>query len=128
MKFAIFAATLLTGLSTATYANHHAERPSQGYPSAIAEKLGGGVVNAATGWVEIPHTLYAASNQDGPALGLTLGFFKGVVHTLGRSLNGVMDIVTFPIPSKPMINPHFVWENFERETSYNSTWELYNTR
>ena len=51
-------------------------RNEQGYAATVAEKLGTGVTNVATGWVEIPKTMYVSSSQEGLASGLTLGFFK----------------------------------------------------
>jgi len=99
----------------------------QGYAPTIGEKLGTGITNVATGWMEIPHTMYVSSQKDGLATGLTLGFFKGVANTVGRSAMGVVDMTTFMIPTKPMMQPGLVWQNFGKETTYNRTWELYET-
>ena len=100
---------------------------SRGYAGTAGEKFGIGVTNAATGWVEIPKTMYVSSLQDGLVSGLTLGFFKGIANMAGRSLLGVSDILIFMIPTKPMIGPPVIWRNFDQETSYNNTWELYET-
>lgn len=106
----------------------YAEREtSRGYTGTAAEKFGTGVTNVATGWVEIPKTMYVSSMQDGLPSGLTLGVFKGVANTLGRSFMGLADMMTFMIPTKPMVTPSVIWRDFDVETSYNSTWELYNT-
>jgi putative exosortase-associated protein (TIGR04073 family) len=116
--------SLCLGLASAARAESYGSR---GYAGTAGEKFGIGVTNAATGWVEIPKTMYVSSMQDGLASGLTLGFFKGIANMAGRSLLGVSDIVTFMIPTKPMIGPSVIWRNFDQETSYNNTWELYDT-
>jgi putative exosortase-associated protein (TIGR04073 family) len=103
----------------------HAE---QSYAATIGEKFGTGAVNVATGVAELPRTMYAMSLKEGVAEGLTLGFFKGIGNMLGRTLMGAVDLVSFPIPTKPMVNPPLVWQDFDRETLFNSTWELYTTR
>jgi putative exosortase-associated protein (TIGR04073 family) len=121
-------ALVLVGLSIGLGPAARAETSgSRSYAATVGEKFGIGVSNAATGWVELPKTMYVSSVQDGPASGLTLGFFKGIANLAGRSLLGVTDIVTFMIPTKPMISPPVIWENFDQETSYGSTWELYDT-
>jgi len=48
----------------------------------------------------------------------------GIVHMLGRTLCGTVDLVTFMIPTKPLVNPDFIWKNFDRETSYNMNWQM----
>ena len=106
----------------------HAEsEPDRGYAATIGEKFGTGVTNAALGVVEIPRTLYAASARDGLASGLTLGFFKGIANMLGRSVLGMSDMLTFMVPTKPMVKPSLVWQDFGQETAYSNRWELYDT-
>lgn len=120
IRFGIFSSILLLGFFPPVQAE-------QGYAPTVGEKLGTGVTNIATGWVEIPHTMYVSTQRDGLATGLTLGFFKGIANTVGRSAMGVVDMTTFMIPTKPMIQPGLVWQNFDKETVYNRTWELYDT-
>lgn len=98
------------------------------YAGRIGNKFGTGIVNVATGIGEIPRNIYVVSNQEGPAVGIPVGFFKGLFQSFGRMGVGVMDMTTFFIPTKPMLTPPMVWENFDKETSYNGRWELYNTQ
>lgn len=98
---------------------------AESYPSKIVAKLGNGIVNVATGIVEIPKTMIITSNRKGPAYGLTAGFFTGLAHMTGRTLLGAADIATFVVPTKPVIQPKYVWKNFDRETRY---FDYYNMR
>lgn len=83
-----------------------------------ADKFANGIVNAVTGWIELPKNIVLVSQTDGPLYGLTLGIGKGVMHTVGRSLVGIASAATFFIPTKPTINPLYVWDDFSKETSY----------
>lgn len=113
--------------SAAPYDYGTSANPSRGYAATVGEKFGSGVANMATGWVEIPKTMYTSSVKDGLLSGLTLGFFKGMLNTMGRSALGASDMFTALIPTKPMITPPLIWQDFSTETTYNSTWEMYDT-
>ncbi|MDO9106023.1 MAG: exosortase system-associated protein, TIGR04073 family [Methylovulum sp.] len=94
------------------------------YPARLGAKLGNGIANAATGIVEIPKTIMVANQAHGPAYAATAGLVTGLVHMMGRTLSGAYDLVTFMIPTKPIVTPDYVWEDFDKETSYRSTWQL----
>ena len=93
------------------------------YPIQIGEKLATGVANAVTGVVEIPKTMMIKGRSQGAAYGMTAGFFTGLVHAVGRSLCGALDIATFLIPTTPIPNPVYIWDDFNRETTY-SAWRM----
>ncbi len=95
------------------------------YPAKIAGKFGIGLMNAATGIVEIPKTMTVESQQEGIGMGLSAGLLKGLVNMLGRTFLGAADMVSFPIPTKPLINPPVVFQNFSEPTTYGSGWETY---
>ncbi len=97
---------------------------AQSYPTKVGEKLGNGIANVVTGVVEIPKTMIITSQKRGPAYGMTAGFMTGIVHMLGRTLSGAVDLATFMIPTRPLVNPDYIWNNFNRETSYNPGWQL----
>jgi putative exosortase-associated protein (TIGR04073 family) len=107
---------------------HVSAAPTQGYTATVAQKFGSGLINIATGIVELPRTMIVSTKNDGPALGLTGGLFKGLANTLGRIGLGTVDLISFPIPTKPLMSPAMVWQDFDQETTFNNTWELYNTR
>ncbi len=91
---------------------------AQAYSAKVGEKLGIGVANAVTGFVEIPKTMIVMSNRENVAYGMTAGFFTGIVHMIGRTLTGAADIATFFVPTTPIVRPPFIWEDFNRETTY----------
>ncbi len=94
------------------------------YISRLGTKIGYGVINAATGIAEIPKTVMVTKKTDGVGYAATAGFVTGLFHMVGRTLSGAGDLVTFFIPTKPIVQPGFVWENWGQETSYRKTWEL----
>ena len=91
---------------------------SDSYFGNSAEKFVSGITNAATGWLELPKNVILTGQKEGPVYGATIGLAMGIMHTVGRSLVGVLDAATFFIPTKPSVNPPFIWQDFSRETSY----------
>lgn len=88
------------------------------YPDKVVEKLGNGLANAVTGVGEIPKTVTIISRRDGIVQGMTIGFLTGIVNTVGRTLSGAFDIATFLIPTTPFVKPAFIWDDFNRETTF----------
>ena len=88
------------------------------YPDKVVEKLGNGLANAVTGFVEIPKTVSIVGNRDGVIHGMTIGFLTGIANAVGRSLSGAFDIATFLIPTTPFVKPNYVWDDFNRETTF----------
>ncbi len=76
-------------------------------------KLGRGVANTLTGWVELPKNIYNTSVQDNAFAGITLGLAKGAGMTLVRTGAGIYEIATFPFPLptdyKPILEPEYVF-------------------
>ena len=61
-------------------------------------KVGRGVGNVLTGWLELPKQLHLGYQEPNPAAGIVWGIVKGVGMTVLRSGLGVYEVVTFPIP------------------------------
>ena len=76
-------------------------------------KLGRGVANTLTGWVELPKNIYDTSVQDNAFTGMTLGLAKGAAMTLVRTGAGIYEIATFPFPLpedyRPILEPEYVF-------------------
>ena len=76
-------------------------------------KLGRGVANALTGWVEIPKNIYSTSAESNAFAGLTLGLAKGAGMTIVRTGAGLYEVLTFPFPIpdgyKPILDPEYVF-------------------
>ena len=67
----------------------------------MARKVSSGVVNTFTGWVEFPAQIIKGYNEgfmgkgDNKILGAVTGIFSGIGHAAGRTISGVIDLVTF---------------------------------
>ena len=76
-------------------------------------KLGRGVANTLTGWVELPKNIYNMSVEDNAFAGMTLGLAKGAGMTLVRTGAGIYEIATFPFPLpenfRPILEPEYVF-------------------
>lgn len=83
------------------------------YAQDPAKKIGRGLANILTGWVELPKNIYDTSVEDNPLSGLTIGLAKGVGMTIVRTGAGVYETVTFPFPIPegytPVLEPEFIW-------------------
>lgn len=88
------------------------------YIGNSGEKFVTGIANVVTGFMELPKNIILTGQKDGPIHGITIGLAMGIMHTVGRTTIGALDMVTFLIPTKPSVNPPFIWDDFSRETSY----------
>jgi putative exosortase-associated protein (TIGR04073 family) len=104
LKGLIICVAILMVLSVAT--SSYAQDP--------AKKLGRGIANILTGWIELPKNIYDTSVEDNPLSGLTIGLAKGVGMTIVRTGAGVYETVTFPFPIPecyaPVLEPEFVFK------------------
>ncbi len=73
-----------------------------GAPAAWAQdpiaKMGRGVVNILTSWIEIPKNIHTGNQQENPVVGVASGVLKGAGMTLLRVGVGAFEVVTFPFP------------------------------
>ncbi len=73
-----------------------------------------GIVNIATGWIELPRQLWLTFKNDGLLATPTVGLFNGLVMVAARTGAGVYDTAFFissaPGNYDPVIDPKFVWE------------------
>ena len=103
------AAALLVGISGPVFAEEGEQRETG---KLIAEKLGRGIINTATGWVEIPKQIVQQKQETNGWDAATKGFAKGLVHAFARTAVGAYEIITFPIPVpegyRPILTPEFV--------------------
>ena len=86
---------------------------TQCYAQDPMNKLGRGLANVLTGWVELPKNVYDTSVEENVLSGLTMGLAKGVGMTIVRTGAGVFETVTFPFPIpedyEPVLEPEFVF-------------------
>lgn len=88
------------------------------YGTQVVQKFGRGLGNAVTGVVEIPKNIVNESKSTNVALGLTWGLVKGVAHTVGRTVVGVLDLAFFFVPTQEYVHPTYAWDPFENDTTY----------
>ena len=84
-----------------------AAEEGSGSQATPATKLGNGLTNLFTGWVEIPNHISEVSNERDMLAGITIGAIEGSVYAVGRTAAGALDTVTFVFPSydKPIMEP-----------------------
>ena len=78
----------------------------------VVMKLFRGIMNAATGWMEIPKQMSVTWQASGAGVGSSWGFIKGIGFAVARSVAGAYEIVTFPLPIpdgyRPIMQPEYV--------------------
>ena len=76
-------------------------------------KLGRGVLNLGSGWLEFPLQIYRTGTRDGWVAGTLLGPINGFGMFIVRTVGGAYEILTFPLPLppgyQPMFQPEFLW-------------------
>jgi putative exosortase-associated protein (TIGR04073 family) len=104
--------------------------PTKTYSANVQDKAKHGAINIATGWMEVPKNIIKTTNDtDGNiAFGFVGGGLKGVLETLARTGAGIVDLVTAPIPTKPIAKPQFVWQEFSQDTTYGPVFQLKESR
>ena len=84
-------------------------------------KFGRGLAAMTTGVLELPGNIVAETRERNPAVGMTLGFAKGIGMIPVRELVGVYETVTAPIPApegyEPIIRPVYPWDYFQGSSS-----------
>jgi putative exosortase-associated protein (TIGR04073 family) len=75
-------------------------------------KLGRGIVNVFTGWIEVPKNIAKEWRKTDPFTGTVLGFVKGLGWGFIRTFAGFYEIISFPFPVprnyEPIMEPEFV--------------------
>lgn len=61
-------------------------------------KMGRGVVNVLTGWIELPKQVHQGTQEHNPVLGVGSGLLNGIRLTIVRSSVGIYEALTFPLP------------------------------
>lgn len=107
---------------------NYTNSPNPSYGSEIGAKALNGFTNLLTGPLEIPKNIINTTNQSNVFYGIIGGLFKGIVHTAGRLAVGLTDLVTFQLPTKPIAQPLYVWDDFYVDTTYGDVFSLQETQ
>lgn len=95
------------------------------YGRKIGDKTLRGLSNMAVGFIEIPKSMILISNNSNFMWGITAGPLLGALNTVGRFGVGTLDLITFPLATKPAVHPVHPWENYlEVETDYYYIFDL----
>ena len=94
------------------------------YGEIVGNKALNAFANISTGWLEVPKNIINTMNQSNFFYGVFGGFLKGLVNTLGRTGCGIADLITLPIPTKPIAYPLYIWDDFDIDTSYGEVFRL----
>lgn len=98
---------------------------NQSYGSKIGNKALRGFANLPLSALEIPKNIINTTNDSNVFYGIVGGIVKGLVNTAGRMGAGLLDVVTFPLPTKPITNAIYPWEEyFDKDTSYCDIFDL----
>jgi putative exosortase-associated protein (TIGR04073 family) len=80
--------------------------------------------NLTTSTLEIPKNIINTMNQSNFFYGVFGGFLKGLVNTLGRTGCGIVDFITLPFPTQPIVYPAYIWDDFDVDTTYGPVFRM----
>ena len=107
------AAMVMTGILVGVW------HPTSAWAQDPIHKMGRGVVNVLTAWIEVPKQLQLGTQHaDNMIAGVGRGLVKGMSMTLVRGGVGLYEALTFPIPiPKDFASPYermqmddYAWE------------------
>jgi putative exosortase-associated protein (TIGR04073 family) len=103
----------------------------QQYQKSYGEKVGDkvlhGTVNIITSPLELPRSIINNTNAEGSNIffGLVGGVIEGTINIVGRTTTGISDLVLAPIPTKPIVQSNYVWDDFyQTKTTYKDIFRL----
>ena len=75
-------------------------------------KLGRGVVNIFTGWIEVPKNIAQEWRKTDPFTGTVVGLIKGIGWGVARTFAGFYEVISFPFPVpknyEAIMEPEFI--------------------
>ncbi|MDF1582102.1 MAG: exosortase system-associated protein, TIGR04073 family [Methyloprofundus sp.] len=115
-----FNKTILLALLASTFLSFSSlSIAEESYGEKIGDKALRGLTNFSLSFLEIPKNMIIVTNDTNLIYGLTGGIGLGVLNTLGRLSIGTLDLITFPLPTKPIVQPIHPWNNYlEVNTAY----------
>jgi putative exosortase-associated protein (TIGR04073 family) len=118
-KSAIFCSMLLIFTAAVAQAEEH-----ESYSRGVLDKAGNGAANISTAMLEIPKNIINTTNDSNIVFGVLGGMLKGTVNMVGRMGVGMVDLVTAPIPTQPIVHPALIWDDFDVDTQYGKAFRL----
>jgi putative exosortase-associated protein (TIGR04073 family) len=105
--------------ATASFATH-----DKSYGSKVGNKALNAFANLTTAPLEIPKNIINTTNKSNVFYGIFGGLAKGMVNIAGRMGVGIADLITIPLPTKPIAHPMYIWDDFDIDTSYGPVFRL----
>ncbi|MCB1934970.1 MAG: exosortase system-associated protein, TIGR04073 family [Nitrosomonas sp.] len=119
MKLINYIFLLLVFLAFSAQVNADDQITTEVYFDRAGLKLGSGVVNVFTGWMELPKNIGMwRQKNESEWVGVTEGVLRGLIHTASRTASGAVDVITFWLPTFPTPSPLFVWDDYSVESEY----------
>lgn len=95
------------------------------YGEKVGHKTLRSLSNMTLGILEVPKGIIKTSNDSNMLYGVTAGTFLGLLNTVGRTGVGVIDFISFPLATKPVIQPVHPWQSYlTLPTSYEDVFVL----
>lgn len=108
-------------LVDSSFLNFINNKPIQKEPTDFvgdpANKMGVGMLNTATSWVDIPKAVGDTSEKYNIVAGMTLGLGKGLIDGVARGASGIYDMATFGLYpyDQPLMQPEFKSDNTNKD-------------
>ena len=100
----------------------------ESYGEKVGNKALNAFANITTSPLEMPKNIINTMNQSNFFYGVFGGFLKGLVNVMGRAGCGIADLITFPLPTQPIVYPVYIWDNFDVDTTYGEVFRLDETQ
>jgi len=117
-------ADMQEGYGNTAPVNRATDTQHRSYGSKVGNKALNAFANLTAGALEIPKNIINTTNKSNIFYGVVGGAFKGLVNMGGRMGVGIADLLTLPIPTKPIAQPLYIWDNFDVDTSYGPVFRL----
>lgn len=109
---------VLTGPAWADEPQPQVQATDEPNEPGLAAQIGGkfvrGVANFGFGWVEFPKQIHRVGRERGWLAGAFRGSVEGLGMFLARTIAGMYEIFSFPVPLpphyQPLVRPEFVWQ------------------
>lgn len=106
----------------------YAQPPKQKtYNEIIKAKAVNGAINASpASLLEMPKAIINNMNAENSnfVFGVVGGVLEGGLHAGTRIVTGAVDLVTFMIPTKPITQPLYIWDDFDETNTYGQVFRL----
>lgn len=98
----------------------------QRYRRQVGDKALSGITNMVTGPLELPKNIINLYNEpDGNIIFGTIGgVIKGSLDATGRIMAGFGDLITAPLPTQKVVQPEYVWDDFDQANTYGKVFRL----